>query len=71
MPKTNAGYWEAKIERNVERHIRQLDELAAAGWASLTIWECELADREAISRQLRAFLDALPAGDPTAATLPL
>ena len=57
MPKTNAEYWKKKITRNVERHSRQLDELAAAGWKSLTLWECELADREAVTRRLGAFLD--------------
>ena len=57
VPKTNAGYWEAKIARNVERHSRQLEELSASGWTSLTLWECELADKEAVARQLRAFLD--------------
>ena len=60
MPKTNAAYWEAKIARNVERHIMQLDELAAAGWASLTLWECEIADMEAVARQLHGFLQRLP-----------
>ena len=57
MPKTNTGYWEAKIARNVERHMKQLDELTATGWTSLTLWECELIRGDAIARRLSAFLD--------------
>ena len=57
VPKTNTEYWESKIARNVERHARQLDTLTAAGWTSLTLWECELADREALAQRLRYFLD--------------
>lgn len=56
LPKTNTAYWHAKIARNVERHSVQLDELATAGWTGLTLWECELADVDAVARRLRAFL---------------
>lgn len=57
LPKTNSDYWEAKITRNIERHLSQLDELKASGWTELTLWECELVDEEAVTRRLRAFLD--------------
>ena len=57
MPKTNTEYWTAKIARNVKRHSSQLDELAAAGWAELTLWECELSDKDSVARRLSAFLD--------------
>ena len=32
----------AKIRRNQERDARVQHELAAMGWHSITIWECEL-----------------------------
>ena len=57
LPKSNVEYWQRKIARNVERHSDQIDELTTAGWAGLTLWECELADMEAIARRLNAFLD--------------
>ncbi|MFD1702847.1 very short patch repair endonuclease [Methylopila henanensis] len=51
-PKTNADYWRAKIARNMARDERVKAELAALGWETLTIWECELkrdlADRLAV-----------------------
>ncbi len=57
LPKTNGEYWKAKIARNVARHSDQLDGLAADGWSVLTLWECELADPDAVTERLRAFLD--------------
>lgn len=57
LPKTNAEYWKSKIARNVKRDSQQLDALAVLGWAGLTLWECELADEDAVSRRLSDFLD--------------
>lgn len=40
-PKSNASFWEAKFGSNIVRDARVMDELRAAGWAPLIIWECE------------------------------
>ena len=42
IPKTNREFWVAKIQRNQERDLKVQRELAAMGWHSITIWECEL-----------------------------
>lgn len=55
-PKDNAAYWSGKVARNRARDSRVIAELAASGWASLTIWECETRDAEALSKRLKAFL---------------
>ncbi len=51
-PKTNADYWKAKIARNVARDARVSGELGALGWRTLTLWECELKDRERLVDRL-------------------
>ena len=56
QPKDNAAYWSAKIARNQARDERIAAELAASGWRSLTIWECETRDAAALSKRLKAFL---------------
>ena len=55
-PKSNADYWRAKIKRNIERYTQQLGELSDMGWNELTLWECELADKESLERRLKSFL---------------
>lgn len=42
LPKTNADFWKKKIERNRERDMEEQRQLAAMGWHSITVWECQL-----------------------------
>lgn len=56
MPKTNAGYWSAKIARNKARDAASLAALTAMGWRALIIWECESVDAVALDARLGTFL---------------
>lgn len=42
IPKTNPGFWAAKIGRNIERDQEVWRELEAKGWSVIVVWECEL-----------------------------
>ena len=42
VPKTNTTFWQNKVTRNKARDLKVQHELAAMGWHSITIWECEL-----------------------------
>jgi DNA mismatch endonuclease (patch repair protein) len=39
MPKSNAGFWAEKFQRNRARDERKTQELNAAGWRVLVLWE--------------------------------
>lgn len=41
-PKTNAEFWQAKIENNRERDLRDYTFLESLGWRIIVVWECEL-----------------------------
>ena len=41
-PASNEDYWKLKIQRNVERDKRNIEELRSQGWNVITVWECEL-----------------------------
>jgi DNA mismatch endonuclease (patch repair protein) len=56
MPKTNAEYWRAKIARNRARDERTLAALAAMGWRSLVVHECELKDMAGLRSRLEGAL---------------
>jgi DNA mismatch endonuclease (patch repair protein) len=58
-PKANAEYWAKKIARNRARDAAALAALAAIGWTTLTLWECELK-RDDLETRLRAFVDGEP-----------
>lgn len=42
IPRTNTEFWVSKVKRNKERDLKVQHELAAMGWHSITIWECEI-----------------------------
>ena len=57
-PAANAEFWEAKRTRTRERDALQREQLAAAGWEVLTVWECQLKDTSVLEDRLTAFLES-------------
>lgn len=45
--KTNAEFWNAKLQANVERDRRNIRKLRKDDWSVLVIWECWTRDPEA------------------------
>lgn len=55
-PSSNREFWDRKLDANLERDARILDELAAMGWTSFIVWECTLErDTEALLGELRGI----------------
>src|SRR5690242_18805908 len=50
-PKSNTGYWNAKLARNKEGDAERVTELEQQGWKVLTIWECEITDLRRLTRR--------------------
>jgi DNA mismatch endonuclease, patch repair protein len=48
--RSNLGYWIPKLERNQARDIKVQQELSAAGWRSLVVWECQVADEHVLKK---------------------
>ena len=55
-PTTNTSSWNAKLDENVLRDKRNIRKLKKRGWQTLTIWECEIRDRDKIYHKLSSFL---------------
>jgi len=56
MPKSRTSYWGPKILVNRARDVRNRRQLAALGWRSIVVWECETRDDTKLARKLRRFL---------------
>lgn len=56
-PKTNTDFWIEKIMANKERDIVNQSKLESMGWKVLTIWECEIRQKDKIP----ALIDRLSA----------
>ena len=68
IPKTNTEFWVNKVKRNKERDLKVQHELAAMGWHTITIWECELkpGKREDTLKSLAYTLNKIFLQDRTA-----
>lgn len=56
-PGSNQAYWEAKIEKNIERDKRQRDELRHMGWSVLRVWEHDLKEPAGVVSEVSRALD--------------
>ena len=59
LSETNKKFWEEKIAGNVERDKRNKAELENSGWKVITIWQCELKNKEIQSETLNKLLKTL------------
>lgn len=57
LPRSNGGYWEPKLIRNVERDAKARAALTNDGWNVLVVWECETKDLALLEKRLRDFLE--------------
>lgn len=56
-PSSNVEFWNAKIDKNLERDRRNLAELKRLGWKILVVWECETKNIAKLSEILSNFLN--------------
>lgn len=47
-PASNTGFWQKKLDENVQRDRKVRKQLQLMGWRVLTIWECRVAMPECI-----------------------
>jgi DNA mismatch endonuclease (patch repair protein) len=56
LPKSNRAYWSDKVIKNRARDRRVVRQLRRLGWKSLTIWACQLSDRDKVEKRIERFL---------------
>jgi len=56
IPKTNAKYWQKKIQGNVQKDRNNICALKKLGWDVLVVWECQLKKPEMILNKITTFL---------------
>jgi DNA mismatch endonuclease (patch repair protein) len=58
-PKSNRAFWISKFGSNVARDRRDRGRLRRLGWRVIVVWECQAADRAALTRRLGTALKSL------------
>ncbi len=41
-PKSNTGYWNRKLDRNIQRDNKNVRKLRNVGWKVIILWECQI-----------------------------
>lgn len=57
LPKSNLEFWEPKIAKNKKRDDETAEKITSSGWKMLTIWQCELKNKEYLEKRIVDFLE--------------
>jgi DNA mismatch endonuclease (patch repair protein) len=57
LPKSRLDFWQAKLDANRVRDLRNQAALTAKGWRFLLVWECEMRDEAKLKQRLHDFLE--------------
>lgn len=59
LPETRKGFWEEKINGNIERDRKNKMELEKQGWKIITIWQCGLKNKTVRGKTFNELLNAI------------
>lgn len=57
LPKSKLEFWVPKLEGNKLRDKANIEELLIRDWKVLVVWECEIANKEALKLKITDFLN--------------
>ena len=60
-PKTHKTFWNAKLDRNMERDAEKAKALKKAGWKVITLWECRV--KKDVGKEVGRVVRRLGAGE--------
>ncbi len=55
-PTSNIEFWNTKLDKNVKRDKQTVKELKSLGWKVVTVWTCEMKDKELLIEKLKSSL---------------
>ena len=55
-PNSNQDYWKPKLLKNIQRDKENQSKLISMGWRVITLWECEVKNKDILSYKLRPIL---------------
>ena len=58
-PTSNIEFWNNKLDKNIKRDKQTLSELKSLGWNVLTVWTCEMKDKELLAETLKKSLSKI------------
>lgn len=59
IPKTNTPFWIEKITKNKERDKNNTNQILSMGWKAITIWDCEIQQKDNMDTLIQKIVDLL------------
>ncbi len=59
LPGTRREFWKKKIEANKQRDERKRRQLIDSGWKVITVWQCELKNKQERNERLKKLKDEI------------
>lgn len=65
-PTNNREFWQNKFAKNVERDMKEQEQLKKMGWHVIVVWECEISNKmkrrerlELLEREIKEFSEGI------------
>lgn len=58
-PTSNIEFWNSKIQSNIDRDKRVKTQLKKSGWRVITIWNCQLKNKDRVDMTMNKLLKKL------------
>lgn len=59
LPTTRHEFWKKKIETNIERDKHKNSQLESLGWKVITIWQCQIKNRDLERLRLERLIEEI------------
>lgn len=60
-PTSNIEFWNSKIQGNIDRDKKTISQLKKNSWRVLTIWDCDLKNKERFDSSMKKLIGKLNA----------
>jgi len=59
LPDTNTQFWLTKINANIERDKKTIENLEEMGWRIIIIWQCDIKNKVLCQERLKTLVDEI------------
>ena len=63
LPKTNYSFWKNKIDANIVRDLKNINELQISGWKVIIIWQCEIKNKTLLDQRMNLLIHEIKGQD--------
>ena len=63
LPKTNYSFWKNKIDANIVRDLKNINELQISGWKVIIIWQCEIKNKTLLDKRMNLLIHEIKGQD--------